>query len=54
MTIRYSNNKLSITSDRGFSMIKNYPAGTRLVPFITGYGPFSISLPLTTTDKYNK
>jgi len=31
-------------------MVKSYPANTRLVPFICGHGPFSISIPLVKSN----
>jgi len=34
-------------------MVKTYPACTRLVPFITGHGPFNINIPIVKTNLYN-
>ncbi len=34
-------------------MVKSFPACTRLVPFILGYGAFNINIPIVKTNEYN-
>jgi len=34
-------------------MVKRYTSSDKLVPFICGHGPFSISIPIVKSDKYN-